>query len=75
MRFALQVNLSCLHLMGATRTDVNYTSVTVVYSPPFPHGRATIQVTVRPGLVQDEAEHIALQNFLAAVKRLKESVV
>lgn len=61
--------------MGARVVDVNYTSVTVVYKPRFSHERAILQVTVRPGFVQDEVEHIAFQNFLVAVRRLQESVL
>lgn len=60
--------------MDAIRRDANYTSVTVVYVAHHSHERPAIQVTVRPGLVQDELEHLAFQNFLAAVKRLKDAV-
>jgi hypothetical protein len=61
--------------MGASRSDVNYTNVFVVYKPPYSHERAIIQITIRPGLVQDDLEHIALQNVLAAVKQLQKAAL
>jgi hypothetical protein len=59
--------------MDARKVDVNYTSVNVVYCPKSTFERAVVQVTVRPGKTQDDAEHIAMQNFLASVKKLQET--
>lgn len=50
---------------------MNYTTVTVAYEPPSAGKRGMILVSVRPGLVQDEKVHIALQGFLAAIQRLE----
>jgi hypothetical protein len=57
--------------MGANWREVNYTDVTVAYTLPRAGKRGVIVVTVRPGLVQDEEIHIAMQNFLAAIQQLK----
>jgi hypothetical protein len=59
---------------GLIGKGVNQTHVWVVWSPSDPYGRSVIQVTVRIGKHRSEEEHLALQNLLAAVMRLKEAV-
>jgi len=61
-------------LMDVRKNDVNYTSVNVVYCHSDANSRSVVQITIRPGKVQDDAEHIALQNVLASVKKLQDAV-
>lgn len=54
------------------RFSNNSTQVFVVWNPGGETHRSVIQITIRPGKRQSDAEHLAMQALLNAVKRMQD---
>lgn len=52
--------------------SANRTRISVVYGPARPKAQSILQITIRFGKNPNEAEHLARQSFLAALKRYQE---
>jgi len=52
--------------------SANRTRISVVYGPARPKAQSILQITVRFGKNPNQAEHLARQALLAAVKRYQD---
>lgn len=50
----------------------NKTSVWVVHQPAGERHRAVLQITLRFGRNRSEAEHLAFQSLLSAIRRMQD---